>query len=381
VNDGLTDGNIVTVNITVVNNPPVVSDIVKTSTGYIPVLFAVTDFVSRFSDPNGDPLVKVKIVTLPPNGVLKLNGVLVTPNQEIPAADLAGLTFEPAFNWSGTANFLWNGSDGTSYATNNANAGITVNVVTDPNAKIGLAKHLASVTPALNGTYDVKFIFTAVNFGPNGLENVSIKDNVALAFGGTQFMVKSVTAFGNLKANSSFNGLSDTELLLQTSRLVAAEEAKVELLVNVKLSSTTGATFQNTAIAEAISSVNGFRVSDVSTNGLKPDPNSAGDISPSVVTPIQLDALPTFVPKGFSPNGDGMNDKFVVQNANGKLVSLEIYNRWGNRVYKSDDYRNDWGGEVTEGFFLGRDIPDGTYYYIIIIDKKDKYAGFITINR
>ena len=99
---------------------------------------------------------------------MKLNGVPVTPNQEIPAADLAGLTFEPAFNWSGTTNFSWNGSDGTSYATNNANTGITVNVVTDPNAKIGLAKHLASVTPALNGTYDVKFIFTAVNFGPNG---------------------------------------------------------------------------------------------------------------------------------------------------------------------------------------------------------------------
>jgi len=110
-----------------------------------------------------------------------------------------------------------------------------------------LAKNLASVTPALNGTYDVKFVFTVVNFGPNGLENISIKDNIALAFGGTEIVVKSVTAFGNLKANSSF-GITNTELLLPSSRLLAGEEAKVELLINIKLLLTSGV-FQNTATA------------------------------------------------------------------------------------------------------------------------------------
>ncbi|MDP3468944.1 MAG: Ig-like domain-containing protein, partial [Daejeonella sp.] len=362
------------------NRPPVVSNITKSSTGFLPITFTVNDFTSKYTDPDSDPLVKVRIQTLPPNGVLKLNGVPVTLNQEIPVADLARLTFEPALNWSGTTNFTWNGSDGDVYATSPANAALTVIAPSDPNAKIGLAKNLASVTPALNGTYDVKFVFTAINFGPNGLENISIKDNLALAFGGAEVMVKTITAFGNLKANNSFNGTTDTELLLPTSRLVAGEEAKVELLINVRLLLTSGV-FQNTATAEAISSLTGFKVTDVSTNGLRPDPNTTGDVSPSETTPIKLDAFPTYVPAGFSPNGDGMNDKFVVQNADGKHVSLEMYNRWGNRVYKSDDYKNDWGGEVTEGFFLGRDIPDGTYYYIIIIDRKDKYAGFITVNR
>ncbi len=362
------------------NRPPVVSNITKSSTGFLPIPFTVADFTSKFTDPDSDPLVKIRIQTLPPDGVLKLNGIPVTVNQEIPVADLAKLTFEPALNWSGTTNFTWNGSDGDVYATSPANTALTVVAPSDPNAKIGLAKNLASITPALNGTYDVKFVFTAVNFGPNGLESISIKDNLALAFGGAEVTVKTVTAFGNLKANSSFNGSTNTELLLPTSRLVAGEEAKVELLINVKLLLTSGV-FQNTATAEAISSLTGFKVSDVSTNGLRPDPNSTADVSPSETTPIKLDPFPTYVPAGFSPNGDGMNDKFVVQNANGKHVSLEMYNRWGNRVYKSDDYKNDWGGEVTEGFFLGRDIPDGTYYYIIIIDKKDKYAGFITVNR
>ncbi|MDO8994605.1 MAG: Ig-like domain-containing protein, partial [Daejeonella sp.] len=280
VNDGTADGNTVTVSITVVNNPPVVSNIVKTGTGPLPIPFTVADFTTKYTDPNGDPLVKVKIATLPSNGVLKLNGVPVIINQEIPVADLGGLTFEPALNFTGTINFAWNGSDGTSYALNNANVGITIAPPTDPNAKIGLAKNLASATPVLNGTYDVKFVFTAVNFGPNGLENISIKDNLALAFGGSEVIIKSITAFGNLRANTLFNGSTDTELLLPASRLLAAEEAKIELLINVRLVTTSGV-FQNTATAEASSSVNGFKVRDVSTNGLRPDPNTAADVSPA----------------------------------------------------------------------------------------------------
>ena len=362
------------------NRPPVVSNIAKNSTGFAPIPFTVNDFTSKYTDPEGVPLVKVKIVSLPPNGTLKLNGVPVTANQEIPVADLSKLTFEPGLNWSGTTNFTWNGSDGKVYATNNANAALTVVLPSDPNAKLGLAKHLASITSALNGTYDVKFIFTAVNYGVNALENISIRDNLALAFGGTEVTVKSVTAFGNLKANTSYNGSTSLDLLLGSSSLSAGEEAKVELLINVKLG-LTGGTYQNSATAEGISSITGLKVTDVSTNGLKPDPTNAGDVSPSESTPIQLDVPPAFVPAGFSPNGDGTNDKFIIQNAQGKQVSLEVYNRWGNRVYKSVDYKNDWGGEVTEGFFIGRDIPDGTYYYIIIIENKDKYAGFITINR
>lgn len=382
VNDGAVDGNTVTVTIGInaSNTPPVVSNITKTGTGFAPIPFTVIDFTSKYTDPDGDPLVKVKIVSLPPNGVLKLNGVPVIANQEILVADLSKLTFEPGLNWSGTTNFVWNGSDGTDYATINANAALTVVLSSDPNAKLGLAKHLASITSALNGTHDVKFIFTAVNYGVNALENISIRDNLALAFGGTTVIVKSVTATGNLKANTAYNGSTSLDLLLGSSSLSAGEEAKVELLINIKLG-LTGGTYLNSATAEGISSITGLKVTDVSTNGLKPDPTIAGDISPSVSTPIQLDVPPAFVPAGFSPNGDGMNDKFIIQNALGKQVSLEVFNRWGNSIYKSVDYKNDWGGEVTEGFFVGRDIPDGTYYYIIVIENKDKYAGFITINR
>ncbi len=382
VNDGTIDGNTVsvTIGITTVNGPPVVSDLPKIGTGFTPITFTAADFQGKYTDPNSDPLVKIVVVSLPPVGILKLSGVPVVAGQEIPVANLGNLTFEPPVNWSGTTAFGWNGFDGTVYAINPANVTLTVALAGDPTAKIGLAKSLASITPALNASYDVKFIFTAVNYGLNGLENISIKDNLLITFGGAVVTVKNIIAFGNLKANNSFNGSSDSELLLPASKLSAGEQARVELLINVKMG-VTGGLFQNTATAEASSTVNGIKVTDKSTNGLKPDPAANNDVSPSDATPIQLDAQPTYVPQGFSPNGDGQNDKFIIQNAVGKHVSLEVYNRWGNRVYKSADYQNDWGGEVTEGFFVGRAIPDGTYYYIIIVEKSDKYTGFITINR
>jgi len=377
--DGTNNSEVTTVKISIpfVNNPPVISDINLTMYSSVPLLLRKLLFANKFLD--ADTLTKVKFVSLPTNGVLKINGIPAVVGQEF--SDFPSVVdYEPPLNWAGTVSFFWNAHDGTQYAKNNARIIIKVDQPIDPTVKIGLAKQLAFKKANLNGTYDLKFIFSVMNYGINDLNKVSVKDNLALAFIGTEFKVKALHATGNLRVNNAFTGIGDTELLLNSSKLTGGEEAKIELEINVKLSLSAGL-FANSATAEGESQINGFKVSDISTNGLKPDPNLTGDVSPEEVTTIQLDVLPPYVPPGFSPNGDGVNDKFVVQNAMGKLVSLEMYNRWGNRIYRSNDYKNDWGGEATEGLSLGQDIPDGTYYYIIVIDNKDKHVGFITVNR
>lgn len=375
-NNGYLNSNIIKVNISI-NTPPKISDILVLSNSSAGIVLRRADFEAKFTDT--DTLKKIRFATLPSIGVLKVNGIPVSAGQEFsPFPDL--ITWEPPQSWNGTTSFQWNASDGISYADNNAHVIITVDQPSDPGPKIGLAKQLASLKPDLNGTYDLKFIFTVVNFGTNDLDNVSVKDNLALAFNGTEFKVKSISANGNLRVNTGFTGINDSRLLLNTSKLVGGEEARIELNINVRLL-LAGGTFLNSAVAEGTSHITGDKVNDISTNGLKPDPLNSGDVSPLESTPVKLELLPTYVPQGFSPNGDGINDKFVIQNAGGKRLSLEVFNRWGNRVYRSEDYKNDWGGEVSEGFFQASGIPDGTYYYIIIIDKKDKQTGFITVNR
>ncbi|WP_171025706.1 T9SS type B sorting domain-containing protein [Hymenobacter jeollabukensis] len=59
------------------------------------------------------------------------------------------------------------------------------------------------------------------------------------------------------------------------------------------------------------------------------------------------------LPNVITPNGDGRNDRFVVPGLTKGAWQLEIYNRWGTQVYRTADYRHDWGA----------DAPPGTYFY------------------
>jgi len=72
--------------------------------------------------------------------------------------------------------------------------------------------------------------------------------------------------------------------------------------------------------------------------------------------PANLDCI---VPDVISPNGDGLNDRLVIECADFKNVSVKIFNRWGDQVFESANYTNNW-----DGTHDGADLPPGPYYYI-----------------
>jgi gliding motility-associated-like protein len=76
-------------------------------------------------------------------------------------------------------------------------------------------------------------------------------------------------------------------------------------------------------------------------------------------------------PNVFTPNGDGVNDMLVFSGLD-KFpgTSLEVFTRWGNKVYESADYHNDWNGSGT---------IDGTYYYILRESDGTTMTGFLTV--
>jgi gliding motility-associated-like protein len=63
----------------------------------------------------------------------------------------------------------------------------------------------------------------------------------------------------------------------------------------------------------------------------------------------------------FTPNGDGQNDKFVPGIGGETSYSLDIYDRWGNKVYESNASKVNWDGKDIRN---GNDCPTGTYYYV-----------------
>ena len=85
--------------------------------------------------------------------------------------------------------------------------------------------------------------------------------------------------------------------------------------------------------------------------------------------PIGLDLI---VPQVISPNGDGVNDKFEVNGIYDYPNNvLMIYNRWGNLVYQTHGYNNDWDGKNLETVGIGgNDLPVGTYFYVLDLGKE-----------
>lgn len=83
------------------------------------------------------------------------------------------------------------------------------------------------------------------------------------------------------------------------------------------------------------------------------------------------------IPNGFSPNNDGRNDFFVIGNfPDEEQVQLEIYNRWGEVVYQSVNYQNDWDGENRNG----EKLASNTYFYFISVNSKE-YKGYVVLQR
>jgi gliding motility-associated-like protein len=90
-----------------------------------------------------------------------------------------------------------------------------------------------------------------------------------------------------------------------------------------------------------------------------------------------------FIPEGFSPNGDGKFDQFVIAGPSIKAISLQVFDRWGNLVYESQNYQNDWSGVASQGGVMnGTQLPEGTYYYLVNVEgESESRRGYFTLWR
>ena len=106
--------------------------------------------------------------------------------------------------------------------------------------------------------------------------------------------------------------------------------------------------------------------------------NGLGLDTATVFVVTLCDDLTVF--SGFSPNGDGINDTFVILGIEAFPDNeVTIFNRWGNEVYYQKGYKNEVGWD---GTWNGNLVPDGTYFYVI--DKGDgskPISGYVQLLR
>jgi len=88
-----------------------------------------------------------------------------------------------------------------------------------------------------------------------------------------------------------------------------------------------------------------------------------------VVIPVEI-----IVPNVFSPNGDGQNDALTFEGAQYyPNTSLSVFNRWGQEVFTSSNYKNTWRPS--------KETPDGTYFYVLKLSTGKEYTGNVTLLR
>jgi gliding motility-associated-like protein len=84
------------------------------------------------------------------------------------------------------------------------------------------------------------------------------------------------------------------------------------------------------------------------------------------------------IPNGFTPNGDGVNDTWEIANiAFQPDAVVEIFDRWGSKVFESKGYSTNWDGTSN-----GQPLPTHTYFYVISAENgKLRWAGAVNLVR
>jgi gliding motility-associated-like protein/uncharacterized repeat protein (TIGR01451 family) len=223
----------------------------------------------------------------------------------------------------------------------------TVSLVVNSNANLSITKTADNLTPEIGD--EILFSVSVNNQGPAVASGVTVRDRLP-------------TGFSYILDNSMGN-YNPTTGVWQIGNLGVDETKMLEIYATVNPSGI----FTNIAVMNA-------------ENFL---PEGGNDTAQVTVTPnIRLS-----IPQGFSPNNDGINDLFVIRGIESfPNNSFVVMNRWGNRVFEVNGYRNNWDGTNQFGSLGTKDLPEGTYFYILDLgepgpDGEQVFRGYIYLGR
>jgi gliding motility-associated-like protein len=206
------------------------------------------------------------------------------------------------------------------------------------NATGGIAPYSFSLN---GGPFQASNVFTNLS---QGNKTITIKDAGCAQL--TKTISVGVKPGPAISAGSDFTIVNGDEVML--TGLAGGTNPTIVWTPGTGL---TGANTLNPMAKPAATTVYTLTVTDA--NGC-----SATDNTMVTVIPYCIKVM-----DAFTPNGDGMNDRWLVTNGASctKQIAVNVYNRYGGLVYKNDNYQNDWTGT-----YNGKPVADGTYYYTAV---------------
>lgn len=113
------------------------------------------------------------------------------------------------------------------------------------------------------------------------------------------------------------------------------------------------------------------------------DDNTAMKQCDIAVVRITIIETPITVPNAFSPDGDNINDKFIIKRIQTfPNNELQVYNRWGQLVYQKTSYDNSWDGKSNVGTDNSA-LPSGSYFYIVHFNDgiSETKQGYVVLRK
>ena len=274
----------------------------------------------------------------------------------------------------------FDGTDSLSYTICSENghcstASVIVNVA-DLDQLILVTKKVTKPLIRKDGTYGLTYSIVLKNKTANTISKIQVMDDLSKTFlSPVTFKVENVFTSERLKQNSQYDGAYDLNTLLGTGQLLGNESDSIRIMVQIDPNGYTGAVYNQAVMS-------GFSVDGPMYN-VRSDDGSM-ELIPKK-TESELSAIKIITPAAFTPNGDGLNDKYVIQHSSVMKVKFQVFNRWGSVVFKNDDYQSEWDGKGM-GLYANQDLPNGTYYYVVELKNLQtgelvQKNGYISLKR
>jgi len=243
---------------------------------------------------------------------------------------------------------------------------------------LDISKSTKQIRVNPNGTITVDFIIKVQNKTNEIIDSVQVKDDLSSSFNTTNgFTVSIVEMSGALYKNNGYDGIVNTDIVTKLSKLGAFKTDSILLRVVIQSPDIHG-NYNNIAKASAATIFGNINI--VSNDPIL-NPNNRALRKPTL---FEVPLLDVIVPEGFSPNNDGLDDTWIIIRPFGTVLNVKVFNRWGNEVYRNENYMNDWRGKGIANF-MGEDLPEGTYFYTVeATDKngnKKQLAGPLLIKK
>lgn len=213
-------------------------------------------------------------------------------------------------------------------------------VVTEADLSITKTNNQDTYRPGTTVTYSI----TVANNGPSAAANINVQDLLPQGITAMSWHKGNgveVTGELNDTVATLLNGQSLTYIVI----VAIPDDLETELTNTARVSSTT------------------------------PDPDLTNNEATDTDT-LCSDCLFNKIPKGISPNGDLYNNVFDLTRQP-EISNLEIFNRYGLKVYERANYTNQWDGRDSSG----KELPSAAYYYVIYFKEKKPLTGWVYINR